>query len=779
METAPFHEATRSRFLTYAVSVITGRAIPDIRDGLKPVHRRILYAMYTNLRLYPDARYRKSATIVGETMGKYHPHGDGAIYDAMARMAQYFSLRDPLVEGHGNFGSIDGDRPAAMRYTEARLQPLAMELLEEIRQSTVAYRPNFDGSLSEPVVLPASFPNLLVNGTEGIAVGMTSDIPPHNLDEVVAGAIYLVDSRIRSKHRKWPANAVRRLVQRHIRGPDFPLGGTILATEDDLVSLYETGEGALTVRGEYKQESKRLLVITSLPYGVRKSRLVERIADRIARNKLPQVFDIRDESTDEIRVVLELTHKSSARKVLAYLFKRTELEKRIHVRMTCLIPTDDPQISVPRKVSLQQALEHFLEFRLEVVTRRLRHELEQLRRRIHILEGFEIIFDALDEAIKIIRSSRNRTDGAQRLRHRFQLSEDQSNAILDARLYKLSQMEIMAVREELAAKRVRAAEIEQLLEDTDARWKIVRTELREVRKKYGTPRRTSVEPPDGSRFEYTEEDFIPDETVTVIVTRSGRIKRQGSYSDISTIRVPEGDEVGWTLEISTRSTVVVWTSTGRAYTLRVHEIAVSPRGYGEPLQKYFSFVDKERVVGVIGCDKRILPRVRLEEDLFPKQGGKKTAIMGMVLACSRKGFAKRIVLNPYITPSRKGGRMYMKIAEDDSAVGAWPVTGREHLCLASQSGSGLVVAIGQLPELTGAARGVIAMRLSEGDYVLGAAVSSRATQGLRAVTNRGRERIIRPTLIKPTGRGDWGRELIKRGCFEEVRIDPVEIKIAQ
>ena len=778
METAPFHEATRSRFLTYAVSVITGRAIPDIRDGLKPVHRRILYAMFTNLRLYPDARYRKSATIVGETMGKYHPHGDGAIYDAMARLAQGFSLRDPLVEGHGNFGSIDGDRPAAMRYTEARLQPLAMELLEEIRQSTVAFRPNFDGSLSEPVVLPASFPNLLVNGTEGIAVGMTSDIPPHNLDEVVAGAIYLVDSRLRSKSRKWPGKAVRRLVQHHIRGPDFPLGGTILATEDDLVNLYETGEGALTVRGEYKQESKRLLVITSVPYGVRKSRLVERIADRIAKKKLPQVFDIRDESTDEIRVVLELKRKSSARKVLAYLFKRTELEKRIHVRMTCLIPTDDPQISVPRKVNLQQALQHFLEFRLDVVTRRLTHELEQLRKRIHILEGFEIIFDALDEAIKIIRSSRNRADSAQRLRHRFQLSEEQSSAILEARLYKLSQMEIIAVREELATKRARAAEIEQLLDDTDARWKIVRAELREIRKKYGTPRRTSVETPESSRFEYTEEDFIPDETVTVIVTRSGRIKRQGSYTDISTIRVQEGDDVGWTLETSTRCTVVLWTSAGRAYTLRVHEIAVSPRGYGEPLQKFFSFVDKEQVVGVTGCDRRILPRIQPEEDLFPKTGGKKPAIGGMVIACSRKGFAKRVNLDPFMTPSRKTGRVYMQVSEDDSAIGAWPVGGREHLCLASRSGSGLVVSIGQFPELKGGARGVIAMRLSEDDYILGAALSSRATQGLRAVTSRGSEKIIRPTLVKPTGRGGRGRVLIKRGCFEKVHIDPIEVEIA-
>ena len=777
METAPFHEATRSRFLTYALSVITGRAIPDIRDGLKPVHRRILYAMFTNLRLYPDARYRKSATIVGETMGKYHPHGDGAIYDAMARMAQGFSLRDPLVDGHGNFGSIDGDKPAAMRYTEARLQPLAMELLEEIRHNTVSFRPNFDGTLSEPVVLPASFPNLLVNGTEGIAVGMTSDIPPHNLDEVVAGAIYMVDARLRSSRRQWPKKAVRTLVQRYIHGPDFPLGGTILSTEDELVDLYETGEGALTVRGEYKQESKQQLVITSVPFGVRKSRLVERIADRIAKNKLPQVLDIRDESTDEVRIVLELKRQTDPMKVLAYLFKRTELEKRIHVRMTCLVPTSDPQICVPQKVNLQEALEHFLEFRLDVVTRRLEHELEQLRKRIHILEGFEIIFDALDEAIKIIRSSRNRADSSQRLRHRFQLSEEQTNAILDVRLYKLSQLEIMAVREELAAKRERAAEIEGLLANVDERWKIVRSELKAIRKQYSTPRRTTLQAPDNGSFEYTEEDFIPDETVTVIVTRSGRIKRQGSYSDVSSIRVQEGDEVGWTLETSTRSTVIVWTSAGRAYTLRVHEVAVSPRGFGDPLQKYFNFVDKEQVVGVTGCDDRILPRVQPDDDLFPRSGKKGAGIKGFVVACSRGGFTKRVVLDPYMTPSRKTGRTYMQVGEDDQVIGAWIASGREHLCLASQSGSGLVFSIKQIPEQKGGARGVLGMRLSEDDQILGAALSTKATQGLRVMTNRGSEKIVRPTKVKPTGRGGKGRELIKRGSFENVHMEPIEVKI--
>ena len=728
--------------------------------------------------LYPDARYRKSATIVGETMGKYHPHGDTAIYDAMARMAQSFSLRDPLVDGYGNFGSIDGDKPAAMRYTEARLQPLAMELLEELRQDTVPFRPNFDGTLSEPVVLPARVPNLLINGTEGIAVGMTSDIPPHNLGEVVAGAIYLVDARLRSKRRAWPKNAVRRLVQRFIKGPDFPMGGTILNQEDELVNLYLSGEGALTVRGEYKKESNVRLIITSVPYGVKKNKLVESIAIRISKGHVPQLVDIRDESTDDVRIVLELKRGANPRKVMAYLFKRSELEKRIHVRMTCLIPTTDPQVSVPSKVNLQEVLEHFLRFRLDVVTRRLRHELEQLRKRIHILEGFEIIFDALDEAIRIIRTSRDRVDSAQRLRHRFQLSDVQTNAILDARLYKLSQMEIVAVREELEAKRNRAAEIERLLADTDARWRIVRTELRDIKKRYSTPRRTSIAIPEAHSYEYAEEDFIMDEDVTVIVTRGGRVKRQGSYSDVSSIRVPEGDQVGWTLESSTRSTIIFWTNFGRAYTMRIYDIA-SSRGYGDPLQKYFSFVDKEKVVGVTGCDPRILPRVEPDPDLSPGNKQVSPSVKGFVVVCTRSGLVKRLILDPYMKPSRKTGRIFIRLGDKDKLIGVWNGGGTEHLCLGSKSGSGLVFSIkGISLQKSGVARGVKAMHLEDNDYVLGATLSTRATEGLHVVTNRGRREIIRPTKFKPSGRGGKGRQIIKRGNLKEALVQPVEIKIA-
>src|SRR5690606_28902981 len=455
VETIPLHETAQDRYLNYALSVITSRALPDIRDGLKPVQRRILYAMHTNLRLYPDARYRKSAAVVGEVMGKYHPHGDTAIYDAMARMAQPFSLRDPLVDGHGNFGSIDGDNPAAMRYTEVKLRPLAMQMLDEIRQQTVDFRPNFDGSLFEPVVLPAKFPNLLVNGSSGIAVGMATNIPPHNLKEVTDALVHLIDH---------PSAEIDDLVQ-FVKGPDFPTAGRILNTPEELLQIYREGQGTVEIRGEYELEGKTKIIVKSIPYSVTKADLVEKIAEHIAQENVPQLSDVRDESTDEVRVVLELKRGADADAAMAYLFKHTPLQTRFHVNLTCLVPTENPQVSAPQRVNLLAILRHFLAFRMEVVVRRLEHELAQLEKRIHILRGFEKIFDALDEAIKIIRSSNDKADAAQRLMHRFGLDDEQADAVLEIKLYRLAKMEIEAIRKELKEKLARAREIRELLED--------------------------------------------------------------------------------------------------------------------------------------------------------------------------------------------------------------------------------------------------------------------------------------------------------------------------
>ncbi len=465
VETIPLHETARERYLTYALSVITSRALPDVRDGLKPVQRRILYAMYTGLRLTPEARHRKSATITGETMGKYHPHGDTAIYDAMVRMAQPWALRAPLVDGQGNFGSLDGDTAAAMRYTEARLTPFGAALLGEIKQDTVPFRPTYDGQLFEPVVLPATAPVLLVNGATGIAVGMATNIPPHNLGETVDACLALLKN----------PNATIEALARHLPAPDFPTGGRILNTPAELLRIYLTGEGPVDLRGEWVEEpatraEPARVILTSVPYALDKSDLIEKIADHIRAGRVPQIVDVRDESTDDVRVVLELKKGASSAAAMAYLLKHTPLQSRFHVNLTCLVPTDNPEISAPQKVDLKTALQHFLDFRLEVVTRRLAHELRALEARIHILRGFAAVFGALDEAIKLIRASRDRPDANQRLRHRFSVDEEQADAVLDIKLYRLARMEIDAILKELAEKEARAAEIRTLLADEPARW---------------------------------------------------------------------------------------------------------------------------------------------------------------------------------------------------------------------------------------------------------------------------------------------------------------------
>ena len=770
-DTITLHETARKRYLNYALSVITSRALPDIRDGLKPVQRRILFAMFNNLNLYPNKRHRKSATVVGDTMGKYHPHGDKAIYDAMVRMAQPFSLRSPLVDGHGNFGSIDGDNAAAMRYTEAKLRPLAMEMLEELRQGTVDYRDNFDGTTQEPVVLPSRVPNLLVNGASGIAVGMATNIPPHNLKEVVDAALHMIED---------PDVSTATLVEQHIKGPDFPTGGRILNTEEELTEIYETGRGTIEMRGGYREKGKTRAIIESIPYGVDKSKIVEEIADHIAEENVPQLSNVRDESTDDVRIVLELKRGSDTEAAMAYLYKHTKLQQRFHVNLTCLVPTDDAEVGAPRQVDLRTILRHFLDFRMEVVVRRLENELQELEDRIHILEGFEVIFDALDEAIKIIRASKNKDDAAQRLMHRFQLDRTQADAILETRLFKLSQMEIEAVREELAEKRERAEEIRALLDDEAARWDLITGELQEVREEYADERRSTLVGPE-ARMEYTEEDYIVDEDVHVIVTRDGWVKRQGTYSDIDSIRVRDGDEVGWVVPGSTRATVGFFTNYGTCYTTRIAEIP-STTGYGDPVQKLFSFDDGEYVVGVVSFDERVLPAAYPPEpsdqaDLFDEDefdpDDPDAPDEPYMVAVSKEGQATRFTLDGFMEPSTRTGRMYMRFDEDDEAVAARLARGHENVCLASHDGRALVFPVHQVSVYKGAAKGVRAIKLEDGDRVLGFTLSTRAREGLKVETNNGREEIVRTTKFDVTNRGAKGTLVIKRGYFAEVFPEPV------
>ena len=770
VEVIPLHETAQERYLNYALSVITSRALPDIRDGLKPVHRRILYAMYTNLRLYPDGRFRKSATVVGEVMGKYHPHGDSAIYDAMVRMAQSFSLRYPFVDGHGNFGSLDGDSPAAMRYTEAKLRPLAVEVLEEIRKQTVDFRPNYDGTLSEPIVLPSRVPNLLVNGSSGIAVGMATNIPPHNLAEVIDGLIYMIGS---------PNARVDTLVQKFIKAPDFPTGGRILNTEDELIEIYKKGEGTIELRGEYVMESKSKIVIHSIPYGMTKSDLIEKIADHIAKGKVPQITDIRDESTEEVRIVLELKRGANAEAAMAYIFKHTPLQTRFHVNMTCLVPTGKSGVSAPQKVDLPTVLRAFLDFRMEVLVRRLQFELEQLEKRIHILRGFMIIFDALDEAIRIIRASKDKKDAAKGLMARFELDDIQTEAILETKLYKLSSMEIDAIRLELEEKERLAEEIRLLLADEAGRWKVIKKELKSIKEQYGDTRRSMVEGPD-EVLSYSEEDYIIAEDVSVIVTRDGWVKRQRSYSDIASIRVREGDEIGWIMPGSTRATIGFFTNFGKAYTLRIDQLA-STTGYGEPIQKLFDFSDRERIIGVASFDERVLPQPvsepEAEPELFESSDESSESVGPYIVGVSKGGYGVRLSVQAYSEISTRTGRLFMRVGKGDEVLAVELAAGHENVCLASQGGLALIFPVHQIPVVRSAAKGVIVMRLNKGDYVFGYTLSMAARKGLTVETNRGRKEVVRTTKFKVSNRGNKGSSIISRGHLVRIIQEPIEIRL--
>src|SRR5687767_11530018 len=535
-EAVALHEAAQTRYLNYALSVITSRALPDVRDGLKPVQRRILYTMWQQ-NLTADTKHRKCAKVVGDVMGSFHPHGDAALYETLVRMAQPFALRYPLVDGSGNFGSLDGDSAAAMRYTECRLARISDEMLSEIDQSTVPFRPNYDGTKTEPVVLPARIPNLLINGTTGIAVGMATNVPPHNLAEICAALLKLLDNPDLSSVQ----------LCRYVKGPDFPTGGQILNSADELKEIYRSGSGTIRLRATWEEgpstRASQTIFVTSIPYATNKAGLVERIAEVVLSRKLPPLLDVKDVSTDDVRIELELKKDADPRMVMAYLFKNTPLQTNIFVNLTCLIPTENPEVGRPERLDLKAILWHFLHFRLEVVTNRLEHELEALRKRIHILEGFEKVFDALDEIIRIIRKSEGKADSAEKIMKRFELDAEQTDAILELKLYRLARLEILVIQNELADKRKRARQITGLLKDEESRWKLVRADIEDIQAKYakGDKRRTLIE--ESEDVEFTADDFIVEEDNVVIVSRDGWVKRQKEVRDLSTTRLRDRKSV--------------------------------------------------------------------------------------------------------------------------------------------------------------------------------------------------------------------------------------------
>ncbi len=761
IEPIALHKTTQERYLNYAMSVITSRALPDVRDGLKPVQRRILYGMFTNLKVTHDAKPRKSAAIVGEVMGKYHPHGDQSIYDAMVRMAQWFSLRYPLVDGHGNFGSLDGDNAAAMRYTEARLAPLAGELLNEIKKETVAFRPNYDSTVEEPVVLPSQTPNLIVNGATGIAVGMATNIPPHNLNEVLSACIALIGNRNMKTST---------LVSRHIKGPDFPTGGVMTTSEEEIVEIYKTGSGPVTVRAEWEVEKdgrKRSIVFTSIPYTVNKSTLIEKIALHIQTGKLPQILDVRDESTDDIRVVLELKSNADEHIAMAYLFKHTSLESRFHVNLTCLVPTDNPMVPAPEKLGLKDMLVHFLDFRLEIVTKRFQYDLRQLLKRIHILEGFELVFSDLDEAIKIIRASTGKAHAAKGLIAFFGIDEIQADAILETKLYRLAKLEIDSILEELEAKRAEAARIKKILADESELWGIIKSELRELKSAYGDVRRTKVDV-EIENLEYDAEAYIINEETFVVVSREGWIKRQRSYSDVGALRVRDNDEIGWVLPGGTRATAMFFTSAGRCYTLRIVDI-IQTTGYGDPLAALFAFSDGERVIGVATDDSRVLwspPPIVSDQQTIDGEIEYDEPESPQFVAVSEKGQSVRFSLRNFHELSTKKGRVFMKLAKGDRVLNVEStIRDEEQIVIATTNGRGLIFDVNEISFMKNAAKGVRAITLEKGDTVLDFTLARDSMDGLEVETNRGARVVIRSAKAKfeTSSRANKGRWIIKRG----------------
>jgi DNA gyrase subunit A len=779
-DAAALHDIAQARYLNYALSVITSRALPDVRDGMKPVHRRIIYTMWQN-GLRATEKHRKSATVVGDVMGRYHPHGDGSIYDALVRMAQPFVMRATLVDGSGNFGSMDGDPPAAMRYTECRLTPIAHETISEIGMGTVHFRPNYDGTKEEPVVLPSKLPNLLLNGSAGIAVGMATSIPPHNLGECCNALLKVLDDP-EVKDFQLVANDA-------VRGPDFPTGAQVLNTKDELREIYKTGQGSIRMRATWEKgpltRAAQIIHITSLPYGVNKAELVDAIGAIVVSRKMPLLLHVKDISTDDVRIEMELKRDAEVDKVMAFLFKHTLMQTNFNVNLTCLVPTDNPEVGRPERLGLKAILWHFLHFRLEVVTKRLTHELAALRKRIHSLEGFAFAFDILDDLIKIIRASEGKADAAAKILKKYGvdphgprrvkdggLDPDQVDDILELKLYRLAKLEINLIKEELLEREKRAKEITRLLAETDAkgRWGIVRSEIEHLRDTYGKdPRnkRRTVIKDNENEVEYTAEDFIVAEDNHVLVTADGWVKRQKEINP-ETTRLREGDRILSLVAGSTRATITFFSNFGTAYTARIIDIPATT-GYGEPIQKLFKMKDGERIVAAISMDDRVLKT----KDTAVNEKTPDAAPKVHALAVTSDGYALRFGLDAYRDVSTRSGRRYARPSEGAEVTLAAVVNGNETVIAASQNRRALLCRADEINFLSGPGKGVLLIKLDADDKLLAAITANDDRDTLTVKTSMGGEQRLNTGRYKITGRGGRGHEFVSRGQIVEVLYNPV------
>ncbi len=772
-------QAAQERYLNYSLSVITSRALPDVRDGLKPVQRRILFTM-NQQGLTATAKHRKCAKVVGDVMGNYHPHGDSSIYEALVRMAQPFSLRMPLIDGSGNFGSVDGDNAAAMRYTECRMTPAANEILRDLATRTVAFKANYDGSREEPVVLPSRIPNLLVNGATGIAVGMATNMPPHNLKEVCNALLKLLKNPEIKDYQLVAEDAVR--------GPDFPTGGHITNTKDELREIYRIGQGTIKLRGTAKVVAQgrgaRVLQMTSIPFGVNKAAMVERINELVLAGKFPLIVEARDLSTEELRVDLQLKKDADENKVLAFLYKHTDFQKNFNVNMTCLVPTENPEVGAPNRLGLKEILWHFLHFRLEVLTKRLENELAALERRIHILEGFAMVFDALDVIIRIIRKSDGKADAAEKIMKRFPpkkgiggLDAEQTDAILELKLYRLARLEINVILNELKDKKKRAREIRKLLADDaedysqSGRWKIIRSEIESIITEYGkdkTNKRQTAIIAVEEEPEYNAEDFILAENCHILITRDGWVKRQKLIADPSKSRVRQGDSVLACVAGSTRETIGFFSAKGVCYTARMVDIPAST-GFGDPVQKLFKMKDGDKIVAAMSFDPRVLGGEIREDpknpDLCPELHA---------FAASSNGFALRFGLEAFVEPSTRSGRKYARVTGDAAIIDVAAITGSETILAISKNCRAMICEIEEINYLSGAGKGVTLIRLAKDDQLLGFKCSTGDRDLLTVKTNRGAKKTISTTKYRVTSRGGRGNEIQKNGKISEIVLPPIE-----
>lgn len=682
-------EEMRRSYMEYAMSVIIGRALPDVRDGLKPVQRRILYAMYS-MGNYWNKPFRKSARVVGDVIGKYHPHGDAAVYDTLVRMAQDFTLRYPLIEGQGNFGSVDGDSPAAMRYTEVRLTALAHELLADIEKETVDFGPNYDGSLEEPLVLPARFPNLLVNGSSGIAVGMATNIPPHNLREVIEACCAYIEN---------PEITLEELI-RIVPGPDFPTGGIICGREG-IESAYRTGKGVLRIRARAfveREGGRARIVVTELPYQVNKARLVEKIAELAQSKKIEGIAEVRDESDREgLRVVIELRKDEVAEVVLNQLYKLTPLQVSYGVILLALVE------GRPVLLGLKDLIGHFVEHRKEVVRRRSRFELREAERRAHILEGFLRALDVIDEIIALIKASETPQEAREALMRRFDFSEIQAQAILEMRLQRLTGLERDKISEEFDEVSRRILRLKQILADERVLEGVVVKELREVAERFADQRRTEIV---AESAEIQLEDLIADEEVVVTITHSGYVKRtpadqyrrqrRGGRGRLGVL-LKDGDFVEQIFVASARSHMLFFTDQGRAYGLKVHEIPqMAPSAKGKALVNLLSLRPQEVVTAVLAV---------------------RDFSQGSVVLATRGGTVKRTPLEDFRN-ARSGGILALNLQEGDRLVGVKGLGDAEDLLLATKGGHAILFSSSQLRPMGRTAQGVRGISLRPGDEVV-------------------------------------------------------------